>query len=162
MNPLRYTLTATYLDGARKTHRGSYDRAHMPEKAWANAVALLRNFLSLFAFGDIVNMEGFMNAMRTGEVKYCGVEFSQGGKLYHYRTTNLRIHVGDDVVVPVGDANYEKNATVKSVEFCRWDDTPYPLEKTKEILRKADEKPNSGQGIALLDDGADEDDENDQ
>ena len=134
----------------------------MPETAWANVVAMMRNFLGLFAFGDIVNMEGFMNAMRTGEVKYCGVEFSQGGKLYHYRTTNLGIHVGDEVVVPVGDANYEKIATVKSVEFCRWDDTPYPLEKTKEIIRKADEEPNGGYDIALLDGGAKEDDESDE
>jgi hypothetical protein len=26
------------------------------------------------------------------------------------------------------------------VDYCRWDDTPYPLEKTKQILRMAGDK----------------------
>lgn len=65
----------------------------------------------------------------------CGV--FRGGKNYHYRTTDLRIAVNDIVIVPVGSENYEREATVKTVEFYRWDNTPYPLEKTKQILRKA-------------------------
>ena len=30
--------------------------------------------------------------------------------------------------------------TVVTVEHCRWDNTPYPLEKTKPILRMASDK----------------------
>jgi hypothetical protein len=81
-----------------------------------------------------------MCAIKKGEVKYCGVEFSDGGKVYHYRTGDLRIDVGDSVIVPVGEDNYEREATVKTVEFCRWDVTPYPLEKTKQIIRMVDDE----------------------
>ena len=77
--------------------------------------------------------------MKTGEVKYCGVEFTEDGRIYHYRTEDAGIAVGDTVVVPVGYDNYERTAVVKTIQFYRWDDdTPYPLEKTKEIIRKLD------------------------
>ncbi|MEA5069429.1 MAG: hypothetical protein VB067_10600, partial [Christensenellaceae bacterium] len=93
-----------------------------------------------YGFGGIVGLSGFAFALKKGEVKYCGVEFSDGGKVYHYRTTDLRIDVGDEVIVPVGENNHELKATVETVEFCRWDDTPYPLEKTKEIIRLASDE----------------------
>ena len=63
-----------------------------------------------------------------------------GGGIYHYRTTDLRIDIGDTVVVPVGEDNHEQIVTVVTVEHCRWDNTPYPLEKTKPILRTASDK----------------------
>jgi hypothetical protein len=40
----------------------------------------------------------------------------------------------------VGESNYERAGTVRTVEFRRWDDTPYPLEKTKEIIRLANDE----------------------
>ncbi len=150
----RFTLTAGYADGSQQERAGVFDRAHMPEAEWMAAAAALRRFLGSFDFGAILSMRGFMRAMRPGEVKYCGVEFSAGGKLYHYRTTDLLIEIGDEVVVLVGDENYEKVATVRTIEFCRWDDTPYPLEKTKEILCKTDEM--ILREIALLEDGEDD------
>jgi len=88
-----------------------------------------------------------MSAIKHGEVKYCGVEFSHGGGIYHYRTTDLRIEVGDTVVVPVGDDNHEQIVTVVTVKHCRWDNTPYPLEKTKPILRMASDKEG---GVPIL------------
>lgn len=152
-----FSLTANYADGSQVAREGVFDRAHMPEAEWTAAAAVIRQFIGLFGFGDILSTQNFMRAMRTGEVKYCGVEFSSGGKLYHYRTTNLLIEVGDEVIVPVGEANYEKEATVKTIEYCRWDDTPYPLEKTKEILRRADE--TNEREMPLLDEGESEDNE---
>lgn len=152
-----FSLTANYADGSQVAREGVFDRAHMPEAEWTAAAAVIRQFIGLFGFGDILSTQNFMRAMRTGEVKYCGVEFSSGGKLYHYRTTNLLIEVGDEVIVPVGEANYEKEAMVKTIEYCRWDDTPYPLEKTKEILRRADE--TNEREMPLLDEGESEDNE---
>jgi hypothetical protein len=49
-------------------------------------------------------------------------------------------HLTDDdssIIVPVGQNNFEREGVVETVEFCRWDDTPYPLEKTKEIIRRS-------------------------
>jgi ADP-ribosylglycohydrolase len=155
----RYTLVALCSDETKVQRRGIYDRVHIPEDAWKKVISTIRNLLGLFMFGEIVDLSGFMNAMRVGEVKYCGVEFSEGGKIYHYRTTDLRIAVGDNVIVPAGDNNYEREAVVKTVDFCRWDDTPYPLEKTKQILRKADDTINITPRLALSGEVVDGDDD---
>jgi ADP-ribosylglycohydrolase len=156
-----YTLIAVYSDETKVQRHGIYDRVHIPEESWKKVISTIRGFLGLFMFGEIVGLSGFMNAMRVGEVKYCGVEFSEGGNIYHYRTTDLRIAVGDCVIVPAGDNNYAREAIVKTVEFCRWDDTPYPLEKTKQILRKADDKINNTPRLALPGEVVVEDDEED-
>jgi len=132
-----YSLAVLYEDDTKADHQGIYDRVHIPEEPWMNLIKTIRSFLNMFSFGAFINPGEFMNAMKPGEVKYCGVEFSENGRIYHYRTTDLRIAIGDTVIVPVGDENRESKATVRTMEFCRWDDTPYPLEMTKQILRKA-------------------------
>ncbi|MEA4897141.1 MAG: ADP-ribosylglycohydrolase family protein [Christensenellaceae bacterium] len=135
-----YELEAEREDGSTIVHRGVFDRAHIPEKQFGMFIETVRVIIQTYGFGGIVGLSGFAFALKKGEVKYCGVEFSDGGKVYHYRTTDLRIDVGDEVIVPVGENNHELKATVETVEFCRWDDTPYPLEKTKEIIRLASDE----------------------
>ncbi len=68
---------------------------------------------------------------------YCGVRFSN--VTYHYRTNEPTIKVGDIVVVPVGRDEKEERARVVSVGNYARIAVPYPVEKTKFILRKADE-----------------------
>jgi ADP-ribosylglycohydrolase len=138
-----YELNAEYEDGKTISHNGLFNRVHIPEKAFKAFMETVRFAINAYGFGGIVNLDGFMNAIKPGEVKYCGVKFSNSGGIYHYRTTDLRIDVGDIVIVPVGDDNHEQEVTVKTVDYCRWDDTPYPLEKTKQIIRKAGDKSNS-------------------
>ena len=136
---VRYKLNITYEDGSVIEHFGLYDRAHVPEKEWLEVMHDIATCFSAFTAAQTCNTERFMDAMKTGEVKYCGVEFTEDGRIYHYRTEDAGIAVGDTVVVPVGYDNYERTAVVKTIQFYRWDDdTPYPLEKTKEIIRKLD------------------------
>lgn len=132
----RFRLQAIAEDKSVYEHFGLYNRVHLPEKEWLSVIETIRIFFTDFINSYAVNTGAFMNAMNTGEVKYCGVEFSSGGHLYHYRTDNLDIAVGDRVIVPVGADNDERIAYIKTVEFCRWDNTPYPLEKTKAIIAK--------------------------
>ncbi len=136
----RYELEAEYENGETIIHQGPFDRVHIPEKEFIAFVETIRIIIHVFSFGGIVDLSGFMFALKKGEVKYCGVEFNDSGRIYHYRTTDLRIEVGDEVIVPVGENNYERRATVRTIEFCRWDSTPYPLEKTKEIIRLASDE----------------------
>ena len=135
-----YELEVEFEDGAVVTHHGAFNRAHIPEKAFKVFIETIQMIIKIFGFGSIVHLDGFMSAIKHGEVKYCGVEYSNGSRIYHYRTTDLRIDVGDTVIVPVGDNNHEQEAVVVTVEHCRWDNTPYPLEKTKEIIRMAGDK----------------------
>jgi ADP-ribosyl-[dinitrogen reductase] hydrolase len=140
-----YELEAEYEDGNTVSHHGLFNRTHIPEKAFKAFIDTIHIATNIYGFGEILNLDGFMSAIKSGEVKYCGVEFSDGGSIYHYRTTDLRINVGDTVIVPVGQENHEREATVKTVDYCRWDDTPYPLEKTKQILRLAGDKSDKTQ-----------------
>jgi len=80
-----------------------------------------------------------LRRLKPDEVIYCGVVFSDYGQIYHYRTTDTKIKEGDIVIVPVGIKNYEKKATVETIEICSKDNTPFPLERTKEVIRLIDE-----------------------
>ncbi|MCL2806150.1 MAG: ADP-ribosylglycohydrolase family protein [Treponema sp.] len=91
------------------------------------------------AFYKKNNDSGTLKTLKPGEIIYCGVVFSDYGRIYHYRTNDTNIKEGDIVIVPVGRNNYEKEATVETIEICRKDNTPFPLEKTKEIIGLADE-----------------------
>jgi ADP-ribosylglycohydrolase len=146
-----YELDAEFEDGTPVTHHGAFNRAHIPEKAFRIFVETIQMIIKLFGFGGIINLDGFMSAIKHGEVKYCGVEYSHDSGIYHYQTTDLRIDVGDKVIVPVSDDNYEQTATVVTVEYCRWDNTPYPLEKTKKIIRKVGDHENKKPTLRFLD-----------
>ena len=75
-----------------------------------------------------------------GYYQFCKVQFQDGGRPYTYLTGGLPLAVGDFVVVPVGNRNAEKTGRVTDVFVCSAQDAPYPPEKTKFVLRKA-EKP---------------------
>ncbi len=65
---------------------------------------------------------------------FCGVTFPYSLQPYHYRTEDSTIKVGDDVVVPVG--NKEAVGKVVSVGQYLRIAAPYPVDKTKSIIRK--------------------------
>ncbi|MFT8872564.1 MAG: hypothetical protein ABF868_09735 [Sporolactobacillus sp.] len=135
-----YELEAEYEDATVVAHKGLFDRVHLPEKPFVQFMGAIRDFIQSVGFGRLVALSGFMSALKKGEVKYCGVAFTNSGKIYHYRTDDLRIDIGDEVIVPVGDGHYEQKTTVITTEFCHWDDMPYPLEQTKEISYLASDK----------------------
>lgn len=69
--------------------------------------------------------------------RYCTVQFSPYEKSYSYRTEDKTIFPGDKVVVPAGEDNQEKIVEVVAVGDYLRSAVPYPIEKTKKILRKA-------------------------
>lgn len=70
---------------------------------------------------------------------YCAVVYEDGPYPYHYRTNDTTLKIGDKVVVPVGYQNTERIATIVSVEQHSRLTVPYPVEKTKFIIRKHEE-----------------------
>ncbi len=70
---------------------------------------------------------------------YCSVVFQETNRPYHYRTDGENIKIGDKVVVPVGPDNEERIATVTSIEKHMRISVPFPVEKTKKIIRKIEE-----------------------
>lgn len=69
-------------------------------------------------------------------INYCRVCFSPYQKSYYYKTFDDEIMAGDLVVVPVGEFNNEQMGIVKTVETVHFYKVPYPLPKTKTIIRK--------------------------
>ncbi len=69
---------------------------------------------------------------------FCGVLFPHTLHPYHYRTDDTTIKVGDDVLVPVGDK--ETIGKVVSVGQYMRVAAPYPVDKTKFIIRKAEKE----------------------
>ena len=70
------------------------------------------------------------------EYIYCGVMYEGNDFTYHYLTDDESIKIGDTVIVPVGSTNEETTATVVSVGKYLRVAAPYPVEKTKKIIRK--------------------------
>ncbi len=73
-----------------------------------------------------------------GYYQFCKVQFKDGGSSYAYLTGGLPLAVGDFVVVPVGNRKAEKTGRVTDVFVCSAQDAPYPPEKAKFVLRKAE------------------------
>lgn len=69
---------------------------------------------------------------------YCGVMFPHSARPYVFRTDDETIKIGDFVIVPVGANNKETTGEVVSVGHYLRIAAPYPVEKTKSILRKTE------------------------
>lgn len=69
---------------------------------------------------------------------YCGVVFQKPGKVYCYRTEDDTIQVGDKVIVAVGREMEEKEVEVVYVGRYLRACAPYPVDKSKCILRKCE------------------------
>ena len=67
---------------------------------------------------------------------YCGVLLSGSSRPYSYRTNDKTIQIGDTVIVPYGPDNKEIEGKVVSVGQYTRLAVPYPVEKTKMIIRK--------------------------
>ncbi len=66
----------------------------------------------------------------------CKVSFN-GGRLYEYLCDDSSIHVGDKVVVPVGEHGHHTTGTVEQI--LSLEVASYPIEEMKRVLSKADE-----------------------
>lgn len=70
---------------------------------------------------------------------YCGVLIPFSSRPYSFRTDDNSIKIGDTVIVPVGENDKEMKGRVVSIgQYLRLS-APYPVEKTKLIIRKAEE-----------------------
>ena len=69
--------------------------------------------------------------------RFCGVNFPGYNRSYAYLANGWDVSVGDIVMVPTGPENTPNVAKVVSVGNYTAEVAPYPVERTKSILRKA-------------------------
>ena len=66
----------------------------------------------------------------------CGVVFEHHETTYQYLCEDISIEIGDKVSVPVGDRGDIAIGTVVSIGKYLETATPYPIRKTKKIIKK--------------------------
>ena len=71
---------------------------------------------------------------------YCGVLLPFSSRPYSFRTEDDKVKIGDTVIVPVGEDKKEMKGKVVSVGQYSRLGVPYPVEKTKMIVRKIEEE----------------------
>jgi predicted Mrr-cat superfamily restriction endonuclease len=69
---------------------------------------------------------------------YCGVLLKFSKRPYSFRTEDETIKIGDRVIVPVGDDEEKMIGVVASIIKYTEAAVPYPLQKTKFIIKKVD------------------------
>lgn len=74
---------------------------------------------------------------RTSDLIFCYVAFAPGGGVYCYQADE-EYPMGTKVIVPVGEDHQEKEAIVKFTEFHQADQAPYPLDRIKHVIRRAE------------------------
>ncbi len=125
---LDYNQDFMRLYGWRDNYYGEYNNGLDPDDYETE-----KEFLYAIKHSPIppvLNMEE-----RTGYI-YCGVMFPYQDRVYHYRTEDKTIRPGDRVIVPIGEDNEEKMARVVSIDLYHSSNVPYPVHKTKMIIKK--------------------------
>jgi len=131
-----FDLTAEYYNGTIVHHQGIYNRVGMPEALWIDLIDTIHNFIRFYGYGEMLDKGYFLRARKPDEIKYCSVSFYDGGDTYYYQTDDDTIEIGDSVIIPVGATNAESIGIVEEIDFFLSEDVPFPLEKTKSIIRK--------------------------
>jgi len=131
-----YQLIIENSQNDRKIYVGTYDKYSLPTD-WGDFIKDITNIISQEDETEIFKSSVYnMRLRRKGEYIICGVFFEGGYKEYNYLTDDESIQVGDEVEIPVGVDNHVVKAKIADVNYYYKEEAPYPIEKTKKILRK--------------------------
>lgn len=139
VNPLEtqeYTITVDFQKAPQRIIQGTYDKKALPE-FWGEFANDVCKFIRFYGFGEIFDPSIYGRVKRRRQdYIYCSVEFDEGYKNYYYITDDDSITVGDYVIVPAGKDNHHAVAEVVKVDYFSESDVPFPVNKTKRIIRK--------------------------
>lgn len=139
-NPIRtYKLILEREDGTQEKISGRYDKLGLPEKF----PVLMRKVVNCTNYFDhsLFSQEVYEQIpRRKDDLIYCSVGFADGWKTYYYRTEDDTLEVGDQVVVPAGKDNHLAIVDIVGIEYCSLEQVPFPIEKTKMIIRRCTEE----------------------
>ena len=131
-----YSITVSTRYGEARTIAGSFDRDGLP-RDWAEFVDDVLTFISMYEGYELFNPRLYgRRKRRRSDYIYCSVSFEEGGQTYSYLARDDSYAVGDRVVVPAGRENREALAQIESISYYAAGEAPFPVERTKYILRK--------------------------
>ena len=136
METKEYEIRVLYRDGGERTITGTYDKYGLPTD-WADFIDHVWSFIRFYGIGEIFDPAQYNKTRRrASDLIFCKVEFDEYGQEYTYIADTDDYEVDDLVVVPAGRDNREAVVKIISIEFRQFEDAPFPIEKTKHILRK--------------------------
>lgn len=133
---LSYKITVDYKKNPQRVIEGDFDKKSLPED-FADFIERVSRFIRCYGIGDIFNPLIYRKKKRckTDHI-FCSVIFESPYKSYYYLTDDDSIDIGDFVVVPAGKDDHEAVVEVIDVEYFNEADAPFPVDKTKKIIRK--------------------------
>lgn len=131
-----YKITIDYQKNPQRIIEGSYDKNGLP-KDFAAFAEIVLDFICFYGIGEVFDPSVYGKIKRRkSDYIFCSVIFETGYKSYYYLTDDDSIEVGDFVVVPAGEENHETIVEVEEIEYFSEENAPFPVEKTKRIIRK--------------------------
>lgn len=131
-----YVLTVDYNEKAQLVFKGTFDRDGLPED-WPEFVDELYNLMQYYDFEEILNPFFYQKSKRrANEYIFLSVEFAEWGKSYYYLTDDDSIEQGDYILVSAGKNDKEAIVKVVDIEYFSKENAPFPIYKTKWIIRK--------------------------
>ena len=131
-----YMITIFSRLGKKRVISGTYEKYGLPTD-WAHFIEYVYKFMMFYEPGELFDEQIYKKVnRRKSDLIFCNVEFEEYGRTYCYLADSDDYAVGDRVVVPAGPDNQETIVVIKSIEYRQPENAPYPVEKTKHILRK--------------------------
>lgn len=136
----KITICLYFENGKRQVLRRTYDRYGLPDD-WDDLLEDFHKTLAYYGvFGTIFDSGLYHHGVKKDEHIYLSCIFEPNGKSYYYRSREDNLAVGDFVLVPSSrQENAETVVMISEILYCKEEEVPYPLEKTKFILRKLDD-----------------------
>lgn len=131
-----YTLIIFTKHGEKRTVSGTFDKNGLPV-GWEDFIENIYEYVSSYGYCELFDKSIYgKSKRRKSDLIFCNVTFEDGGKTYCYLADSDDYCEGDLVIVPAGHDNHEAVVIIESIEYHQAEDAPFPVEKTKHILRK--------------------------
>ncbi len=131
-----YKITVDYKKSPQKILTGTFDKNGLPDD-FEEFIESVFDFIRFYGLGEIYDPHAYGKAKRrSNDYIYCSVVFEDGINSYYYLADDDSISIDDFVVVPAGKDNHEAMVKVVNIEYFAEEDAPFPVNKTKHVLRK--------------------------
>ena len=134
-----YRLTLDYRNKQQYKVEGIFDKYGLPEDydMFVNSILKFIGFYN-FGLGETLLKLNYDKRRRCeGEYIYLSVIFEEHGEKYFYRTEDDSIDINDFLLVEAGSDNHKAVVKVVDVEYYNKENVPWPLDKTRNVIRRA-------------------------
>ena len=131
-----YSLKIRWRSGQVDQMDGTYDKLSLPED-FPKLVRKVWNFITFYGLGEFFNEDAYSRKKRReSDLIFCKVIFADAEKEYTYLADEDIYKKGDFAWAPAGKDNEKKIVRVTDVKYLQPEEAPFPLEKTKKLIRK--------------------------